>query len=63
MTFTIVRASSWDRNKKPCEEAIQLNDEWVISFDTLEELMLFVGKYKQLVLTEDRVEIYDDYRE
>jgi hypothetical protein len=34
-----------------------------IEFNTLKELMNFIKKYGQIVLSEDEIEIYNDYRE
>jgi hypothetical protein len=36
---------------------------WFIQINSLEELRYFVNKYGKLIISEDEIEIYDDYRE
>lgn len=66
MIFTIDRTSTFEQ---PCEEAFRLEENsngyapWGIKLDSLEELMLFVAKYERIIVTEDSIEIYDDFRE
>ena len=38
-------------------------ETWVIRINTLENLMEFIKKYGVIVLTDEELEIYDDYRE
>lgn len=44
------QSSSWD-------------PETEIEIDTLEELMKFIREWGTIVLTKDKIEIYNDYRE
>lgn len=37
--------------------------KWFVDFATLEDLMSFVAKYGECIVTSDNIEIYDDYRE
>lgn len=65
--FYITRSSirSYDRKgRRPCEEAYK-NDkgEWIVDFQTLDELVAFAEKHQEIVLSSESIEIYDDYRE
>lgn len=73
MIFKIVRESIWD-DGKPCEEAFHhevpnikrqdgMEKCWGINVDSLNDLINLSKKYGQLVFNEDKIEIYDDYRE
>jgi len=69
MKFKISRTSQmWREKEKPCEEAsiVEIENEacWVVEFDTLEELVKFSVRYKEVIIcSKDEIEIYDDYRE
>jgi len=39
------------------------DDNATIEFNTLEELMEFVEKWKELVISKEKIEIYNGYRE
>lgn len=43
----------------------QIDDKefWTVNIKSLKELMTFVKKYDEVVLCDDSIEIYDDYRE
>ncbi|MEN6296989.1 MAG: hypothetical protein ABFC92_03460 [Rectinema sp.] len=76
MKFLVKRTSFWD-NKKPCDEAKEEDvklwgestEAWVIEISSLEELLDFVNKYGDLIISTGateptfKIEIYDDYRE
>lgn len=63
-----VKRTSWPYGE-PCDEAFKDGkNEWgetiyCVNINTLEEMMAFIGKYGMIVLKEDEIEIYDDYRE
>lgn len=63
MEFSIRRTSTYWRKEPPCDEAVKKDSDWVVQINTLEDLVNFSHKYGQLILNEDFIEIYDDYRE
>lgn len=64
MKFKVTRTSALINNGKPCDEAVVDGKyEYSVIINTLEELMAFIEKYGMIVLDEDKIEIYDDYRE
>ena len=60
MKFMIRRTSG---EEPPCPKAKEKDGEWYIKIKTLEELIDFVKENGEVVLDENRIEIYDDYRE
>ena len=74
MRFVIRRTSDWD-NKPPCKEAYVLPEEydphawyhtWHIDINSLDELIKFVNKYGEIVVSTENdpyIEIYDTNRE
>ena len=66
MRFKIKRTSYCTPfDKKPCEEALKdENDNWIVEFLFLDNLMEFIQKYDRCIIFSNNViEIYDDYRE
>lgn len=63
MFYTITRASL-DYEDKPCDEAV-LNQEqkWTVEFKLLEDLQVFIAKYRRLVIDKNSIIIYDYYIE
>lgn len=63
MIFEISRTSM--HIEKPCEEAFEhiSKKHWCVDIKSLDQLVLFAKKYEELVFTETKIEIYDDYRE
>jgi len=70
MEFSASRVSLHPR-EKPCEEAypkgtmkgtIKLTN-WCVEIKGLDDLIAFVRKYGKIVLRDNAIEIYDDYRE
>jgi hypothetical protein len=45
------------------DDRFLLSGSPVIEINTLQELMQFVGKFKEIVIKKDSIEIYNDYRE
>ena len=74
MRFKITRTSGW-YNNPPCKEAYTLPEEydprawyqtWYIDINSLDELIKFVDKYGEIVVSTENdpyIEIYDTYRE
>jgi hypothetical protein len=68
MRFEISRTSNW-HGEKPCEEAkpgpetSRGRATWWVDLDSLEDLLSLSVKYGELVVNENTIEIYDDYRE
>lgn len=73
MKFIVKRTSrGFDTDIQPCEEAFQgKDDKWYIKIESLEELLKFVERHKEVVIYPDWIfgsklfiiEIYDTYRE
>ena len=70
MTFKIERTSlSYDnyknenKNVKPCKEAYKKGNYYFIDINSLEELLNFTVKYGEIIIYNETLEIYDDYRE
>lgn len=78
MKYIVRRASQWNDEVKPCEEAKQENipykdrkeKVWMISIGTLKELMNFKDKYGDIIVQDsiiykghNEILIYDDYIE
>ena len=82
--FRVEKTSLRGSSEKPCAEAIlretqeitdtgsvKLRQVWVITMDTLDEMITFRDKYGELILDHDpafsqipdSIEIYDDWRE
>jgi len=82
--FRVEKTSLRGSHEKPCNEAVlkktqemtgagSLNscEVWVVSMDSLDELITFRDKYGELILDQDpsfhqipdSIEIYDDWRE
>jgi len=63
MKFSVKRTSEW-RGCRPCPEAKGETGEWYVEFSTLEELMFFVEKRGDVIISKYMsIEIYDGYRE
>lgn len=63
MEFMISRTSYWTNDKRPTEKAYKEGDCWYIKINSLEELIELSKKEGQIIINEDILEIYDDYRE
>ena len=71
MKIEVSRTSFFVSHAKPCDEAfpMEAQDEtryhtgWRIEICSLDELMAFIRKYGQIVMSEKEIEIYDTYRE
>lgn len=63
MEFLIRRTSSYLNSRQPVEGAYQKDEEWYIKINSLEELIKLSEKEGQIIIEEDYLEIYDDYRE
>lgn len=71
MIYVVSRTSLCNYTKKPCEESFQTKDEfWSVEINSLEDLMDFVNKHGDIVVSNagvevgiHQIEIYDDYRE
>lgn len=67
MKFEVTRTSGGEES--PCDEAfVDGKNEWnedlyFVEFNTIEELVEFTNKYGKIILKDDWIEIYDDYRE
>jgi hypothetical protein len=82
--FRVEKTSLRGSTEKPCNEAvlketpetsdegsIELRQVWVITMDSLDEMITFRDKYGELILDHDpsysqipgSIEIYDDWRE
>jgi hypothetical protein len=63
MKFYVTRTSQWG-GCRPCPEANGKIGEWYVEFSTLEELMFFVEKRGDVIVSKYMsIEIYDGYRE
>ena len=72
MRFNIDKASNKEKydsvthkyyKQCPCEEAVQIETKFYIEITTLDELLAFVKKYGDLIVTKDSILIYDDHVE
>lgn len=69
MKFQIERSSmpafySGYKASQPCEGAVLDGDEWQIEVNSLEELLEMVSEQAHIIVKPDnKLEIYDDYRE
>lgn len=63
--FSIYRASDIFCETRPCDEAYQVEggDTWFVRFETLSEVMSFIGRYGEIVMREGEIVIYDYYIE
>ena len=64
MKFKVTRTSMdsfFDKDKKPCDNAIWYDGQWSIELHTLDDLVEFTED--KIVFSGDAIEIYDDYRE
>jgi len=82
--FRVEKTSLRGSTEKPCDEAIlketpetsdegsiELRQVWVVTMDSLDEMITFRDKYGELILDHDpsfsqipdSIEIYDDWRE
>jgi len=59
----LLEPNEWQYNKGEKPWVRKSNPAPTLTIDTLEELMGFVKEYGQIILDEDTIEIYDDYRE
>lgn len=78
MKYIVRRASQWNDEVKPCEEAKQENVSykgrkqkvWIVKIGTIKELMNFWSKYGDFIIRDStlykgyyEILIYDDYIE
>ena len=64
MKYEISRTSDWLGEKKPCAKAYKENDKWYIDINSLEELNELISEVESKVIVgNNNIEIYDDYRE
>ena len=69
MIYTIHRTSDIFKEYRPCEKAeLQSIDErgysrYTIEINSLEELQALINEVGQIIIDDDTIEIYDDYRE
>ena len=68
MRFLISRASQGlHEDRSPDKNAFRFGGEWVIDFDSLDELMEFIDRVGQCVISQESRErsilIYDDWLE
>lgn len=72
MIYTISRTSDWYGEKKPCEGAYlhkagklefgEVN-EWHIAINSLKDLENLIAEVGSVIINEEVIEIYDEYRE
>ncbi len=74
-TWIVERASIANYSNKgvPCDEAVQTGGKQVardtfvpvysVTLNTLEELQAFIEKYGEVIISADKIVIYDDYVE
>lgn len=64
MKFFITRTSVRGYNEiKPIERAYKEENFWCIDVENLKELVDLSNEFGELIITENSIEIYDDYRE
>lgn len=63
MEFMITRTSLWTNNQKPTQKAYKEGGNWYIKINSLDELIELTRKEGKIIIDEDFLEIYDDYRE
>lgn len=69
MRYTIYRTSDIFKEYRPCEKAeLQSIDErgysrYTIEINTLEDLQELIKDVGSIIIDENTIEIYDDYRE
>lgn len=63
MEFMITRTSLWTNNQKPYQKAYKEGENWYIKINSLDELIELTRKEGKIIIDEDSLEIYDDYRE
>lgn len=69
MIYTIFRTSDFLGENKPCEKAQETYvDElcysrYTIEINSLEELQALINEVGEIIINEDTIEIYDEFRE
>jgi hypothetical protein len=72
MIYNISRTSDWFAEKRPCDGAylhksgkLELGEvnEWNIAINTLQDLQNLIADVGRVIIDEENIEIYDDYRE
>ena len=76
MVFSVKRTSlayeQWDgegKNTKPCEQARQIGNTWIVDLPNIIDLMAFIDIEGTIIITKTgdpiryQIEIYDDWRE
>lgn len=69
MIYTIFRTSDFLGKNKPCEKAqFKRIDElcysqYTIEINSLEELQALIHEVGEIIIDEDTIEIYDEFRE
>ena len=69
MIYTIYRTSDFLGENKPCEKAqLKRIDEvcyrhYTIEINSLEELQALINEVGEIIIDENTIEIYDDFRE
>lgn len=69
MKFAVTRTSDWRKESAPVPEAVRGGlDEygenvWYVEIPDLESLVAFAKTHRRIILRNDEIEIYDDYRE
>lgn len=70
MIYKIHRTSDFCGHQKPCSKAYEgiyddtvWYQEWLIDIDTLEHLHELIAEVGRIILQENEIEIYDDFRE
>lgn len=72
MIYKITRTSDWHGEKKPCEGAYLhkagtleygKENEWHIAINSLQDLQNLIAEVGSIIINNENIEIYDDYRE
>ena len=72
MKFVITRTSDWSGITQPCKEAVCTHEmvnkdydinRWEIDIKSLQDLYALINEVGRIIIDDDSIEIYDDYRE
>ncbi len=71
MKFVITRTSDWSGRTQPCKEAVCTHEmvkkydknRWEIDIKSLQDFYALINEVGRIIVDEDSIEIYDDYRE
>ena len=65
MRYRIERTSLlFDNETKPCEKALKSDNKWYIDINSIEDLQEIVKEVGcSVIVSEESLEIYDDFRE